>query len=360
MKNIFLKFIAFGAVALLLYGCKKDLAMVTTNGGKGGTLTASPSTLVLQKASLNDTTKVINFTFTKGNYGFSTVITNTLQIDTVGDNWVNPTSVTMAAGVYTQGYYTSDFNTLVLKLGLKGGAAGQLQVRVMYSTSVNLPSVYSNVVNVTVTPFYLTSWLYVVGSFQGYSLTAPDSLISATGNGIYVGVINFPASLSQFLILPAKSFSTKYATTTPTTVTSTTVKYGGANNLVGPTTAGQTIITFNLNTLTISFAAANYYSVIGSATAGGSDVNLKYVNDGVTGWAGTVPMTAGTFKIRQNHDVTYSWGDITPPDGKDATDVNGTSINVAAAGNYKVTFGIPLTATGVVPAKTATYTLVKQ
>ena len=364
MKNIFLKFIAFGAAALLLYSCKKDLAIVTTNGGKGGGLTASVPTLVLQKASLNDTTKVINFNFTKANYGFNTAVTNTLQIDTVGDNWANPTSVTMAAGVYSQGYSTSDFNTLVLKLGLKGNAAGQLQVRVMYSTSVNLPAAYSNVVNVTVTPFFLTSWLYVVGSFQGYSLTAPDSLISPTGNGIYTGIINFPTTLSQFLILPAKSFSTKYATTTPTTVTSTTVKFGGANNLVGPATTGQCIITFNLNTLTISFAPANIYSVIGSTTAGGNfstDVDLtKYVNDGSTGWTGTVEMTAGTFKIRQNHDWTFSWGDITPPDGKDLTDAGGANINLATAGTYKVSFGIPISAIGVTPSVTATYKLVKQ
>lgn len=358
-----MNFMAFGAAVLLLCSCKKDGVLITTNGGQAGTLTSSTSTLILQKASVNDTTKVINFIFTNSNYGFDAVVTNTLQIDTAGDNWVHPTSVVFAANVNTQGYSTADFNALLLKLGVKGATTGQIQVRMTYSASVNLTPVYSNVVTVTVTPFFLTSWLYIVGAFQGYSLTAPDSLISATGNGIYVGIINFPAVNSQFLILPAKSFTNKYSTTTPTTATSTTVVYNAANNLVGPPAIGQYIVTFNLNTLTISFAAANYYSVIGSTTAGANfttDVNLKYVNDGSTGWLGVVAMTAGTFKVRQNHDWTYSWGDITPVDGKNATDVSGANIIVAAAGNYNFTFALPITAVGVVPSATATYTIVKQ
>lgn len=364
MKTILVKLLAFGVIALLLQSCKKDGALVTSNGGIAGTLSVSSSTLVLQRSRLNDTTKVITFNFTKPNYGYSAVVTNTLQIDKPGDNWANPTSVTLGTNVLTQGYSTADFDALLLKLGLTGGTASPVLVRVMHSISSNVSPVYSNVVTVTATPFYLTSWLYVVGEFQGYSTSSPDSLLSATSNGIYTGIINFPAGKNQFLILPAKNFNNKYATNNATGSTSTTVAYNASNNLYAPSMPGQYVITLNLNTNTISFALANTYSVIGSTTAGGNfstDVDLtKYVNDGSTGWTGTIAMTAGAFKIRQNHDWTFAWGDVSPANGKDATSANGANINVAAAGNYKVSFAIPLSAIGTAPSATATYTLVKQ
>lgn len=359
MKNLFINIVAFGVVALLLGSCKKDLPIVTTNGGIGGTLSVSASTLVLQKASLKDTTKIIKFSFNNADYGVSTVVTNTLQIDKVSDNWATPTSVVLASGVFNQGYSTADFNTLLLKLGLAGGVSTPIQARIMYSASANLASVYSNVVTINATPFYVPAWLYIVGAFNGYSTTTPDSLLSAKGDGIYTGVINFPSSLGQFLILPAKSFTNKYSTTTATTVTSSVVVYNAANNLVGPAAAGQTIITFNLNTLTISFASANTYSVFGSTTATDADLT-KYVNDGNTGWTGTIAMTTGAFKFRQNHAATYNWGDVSPADGKNATNASGTDIPVTVAGSYKVSFNIPLSSTGTVPSTTATYTLVKQ
>ncbi|RYE23395.1 MAG: DUF5111 domain-containing protein, partial [Sphingobacteriaceae bacterium] len=290
--------------------------------------------------------------------------TNTLQIDKPGDNWANPTSVILGTNVLTQGYSTADFDALLLKLGLTGGVASPVQIRVVHSISSNVTPVYSNVVNITATPFYLTSWLYVVGEFQGYSTSSPDSLLSATSNGIYTGIINFPAGKNQFLILPAKNFNNKYATSNPTGATSTTVGYNASNNLFAPSVPGQYIITLNLNTNTISFALANTYSVIGSTTPGGNystDVDLtKYVNDGNTGWTGTVAMTAGKFKIRQNHDWTFSWGDISPADGKNLTSASGGDINLAAAGNYKVSFAIPISAIGATPSVTATYGIVKQ
>src|SRR5580658_477217 len=104
MKSVLTKFLALGSVALLmLSACKKELAPnVVSNGGKPGALTASVTTLPLDKTRLNDTTTVINFSFTAPSYGFAAAVTNTLQIDAAGDNWVNPTSVTLGTKVYSQ------------------------------------------------------------------------------------------------------------------------------------------------------------------------------------------------------------------------------------------------------------------
>lgn len=370
MKKTITKFLAFGSVALLmLSACKKDGALVTSNGGKPGTLNASVTTLVLDKTKLTDPSMVVNFDFTAANYGFSAAVTNTLQIDAAGDNWAKPTSVTLGTKVNSQGYSTADFNNLLLKLNLPAGVASQVNVRVQHTISASVAPVYSNVVSMTVTPFNLTSYLYITGAFAGWQNPGPleDSLVSVTGNGVYVGIINFTAGNNEFLILPAKNWNNKYATTQSSTPSST-VTYNASNNLKAPSVAGQYQVTFNLNTGTIAFDLVNYYSVIGDAapgTAWTTDTDLKAINDGTGTWAGKIPFTTGSFKVRQNHDWGNSWG--VPKAGSAGDGVAGAlnntsndNIPIATAGTYWLTFTIPTSTVGNPPSVLASYTLTKQ
>lgn len=362
MKKILTKFIALsGGALLMLSACKKDGTLVTSNGGKPGALSVSTTTPALDKTKLTDTTKIIRFTFTAPNYGFSAAITNTLQIDPAGDNWANPMSVTLGTKILAQGYSTTDFNALLLKLNLPAGVASQVQVRVAHSVSSAVAPVYSNVVNLTVTPFNLTSWVYITGQFANWENPGPleDSLVSVTGNGVYTGIINFPAGNNQFLILPVRgSWTNKYATSGSSTP-STTVTYNASNNLNAPAAAGQYIVTFNLNTGAITFTPADYYSIIGSATPNGdwsTDLFLKFVNDGNNNWVGTFTLLGGQFKFRQDAAWSNSWGDISPADGTDATDSNGGNVNVTA-GSHTVTFNMAATPFGSNPPVKTTYSL---
>ncbi|HEY8782379.1 MAG TPA: SusE domain-containing protein [Mucilaginibacter sp.] len=368
MKTVLTKLFAFGSVALLmLSACKKNDAIVTSNGGKAGSLTASTTTPTLDKTKLTDTTKVINFSFTNANYGFSAAVANTLQIDAASDNWANPTSVTFGNKINSQGYTTAAFNNLLLKLNLPAGKAAQVVVRIAHTISASVAPVYSNVLTLTATPFNLTSYLYVTGAAFGWENPGPleDSLVSVTGNGVYVGIFNFTAGNNQFLILPAKKWDHKYATNNPTTqVPSTTVTYDASNNLNAPAAAGQYIVTFNLNTGTISFELANFYSIIGDAAQGwGTDVQMKFVNDGNNNWVATLPLAStGSFKVRQNDDWTYSWGIPkagSAGDGVAATlnDTSNNNISVASTGTHTVIFSIPITAVGTTPPVTATYSV---
>jgi starch-binding outer membrane protein SusE/F len=251
---------------------------------------------------------------------------------------------------------------VLLKMKLAGGVTTTINVRISQSISAGIAPVYSNVVPITVTPYNLASFIYVVGAYQGWNANNPDSLLSATSNGIYQGIINYTAGNNQFLILPQKgSYNNKIATTNSTTPSTTTL-VNANNNLVAPAAAGQYVVTYNSNSNTITFALANYYSIIGSDTPGGNystDIDFKYSNDATNDWVGTFALTAGAFKIRQNHDWTWSWGDISPVDGIHATDANGANINTATAKNYVITFSIPITAqaAGFVPQAIATYTI---
>jgi hypothetical protein len=363
MKTLLTKFLAISSIALLmLASCKKEGALVTTKGGTPGTLTVNATTLPLDKTKLTDTTKVVNFTFTKPVYDFNAAVTNILQIDSAGDNWKKPTSVTLGSKVLSQGYTTADFNNLLLKLNLPAGLASQVMVRVEHVIGPGAAPIYSNVLNLTVTPFNLTSFIYVPGDYQGWNINNPDSLISVTGNGIYTGVINFKAGGTfQFKLTPVKKWDNSYGSTD-----NAKLIYNGGNNIQAPA-AGQTLVTVNVNTNTITFAQANYYSLIGSAppgTAWSTDTDMKYVS-GDQAWEVTVPMAVGEFKVRQNHDWGNSWGIPKPGsagDGVAATlnNSSNTNIPITVSGNYKVTFSIPLTAVGITPSVTATYTSVKQ
>ncbi len=362
MKKVLTKFLVLGGIgALMLTACKKDGALVTSNGGKAGALTASTTTPVLNKAALNDTTKVITFSFAKPNFGYSAAVTNTLQIDAAGDNWAKPMSATLSTNVYSQGYSTNDFNALLLKLNLPAGVASQVNVRIQSSLSNNVAPIYSNVLSLTVTPFNLAAWIYITGAFSGWANPGPaeDSLLSATGNGVYTGIINFNAigaGNNQFLLLPVKgSWTNKYATTDNTTVSST-ITYNAANNFNAPTANGQYIVTANLNANTISFAPADYYSIIGSAGLGwnpGDDIPMKYINDGTGTWLATnVPLIVGEYKFRQDDAWNNSWGPSATAGTIVSTGATGDgNIQLTTAGNYNLTFVMPAT-----PFGTSTYT----
>jgi len=377
MKRILGKMIALSSIGLLMLpSCKKSGDLVVSNGGKAGTLSASVTTLPLDKTKLNDTTSVINFSFTPPNYGFTAAVSNTLQIDIPSDNWKNPTSATLSTKVYSQGYSTAVFNNLLLKLNVPAGVATPVEVRVMHSVSAQVAPIYSNVLTLTVTCFNLTSWVYVPGAYEGWSNPGAqeDSLVSVTGNGVYVGIINFPGSANggnQFLVVPVKNWNNKYATNDNVnpgaTTASYSVTYDGNNNFAAPTTAGYYLVTLDINKNTMTIVPADFYSVIGDAAQGwGTDVPMKYINDGNGNWAVTLPLVStGSFKVRQDDGWTNSWG--IPNAGSAGAGVANTlndssnsNISIAASGTYTVTFNAPATPYGTAPLATTTYTVTKQ
>ena len=348
-----MQFMAISSLSLLmLASCKKTDAVITTNGGTAGQLSVSTNTLILSKAKLTDTTTVVKFNITNANYGYAAATTNTLQLDLPGDNWVNPLSITLGVKALSQGYSTIDFNALMLKLGFPTGVATQINARIAYSVGTSVKTIYSNVVNLTVTSFNLTSYVYVPGAYQGWNPATADSLVSITGNGIYTGYINFTAGNLNFKITPAKVFTNSYG------ATGSTLIYNGGSDIPAPA-AGLTQITVDLNAKTIAFAAVTHtYSIIGDATPGGwnADTDLKFDNGTLT-WTATLPLTAASgqaFKFKADHAWTLSYGNPATVDGINLAK-NGGNISSTVAGTFKVSLNV---ANGE-PA-TATYTMVKK
>jgi hypothetical protein len=351
MKTLITKIATFGSLALLmLASCKKEgtLVAVNTSNTTAATLTASTTTPALVKANL--TQNAVTFTSTAPNYGYSAAVGNTLQFDVKGDNFATPKKeVTLGAGVLSQSYNVQDLNNILLAMNLPTGVSAQVEVRVKSSLSSTAGIVYSNVVTLTATPFALVSYVYVPGAYQGWDPTKADSLQSATGNGVYTGIINFVGTDMTFKITPAKKWDVSYGDAGSGKISTS----GG--NLTAPA-AGQYLVTLDLNANTITMVKADYYSLIGDADIDwNTDVDMKF-NNGVQLWTLTAPLkSTGGFKIRKNHDWGTSYGFPSPLNGGVLTSSNGANLTVSVTGTYALTFIVSTT-----DATVANYTAVKQ
>lgn len=333
MKSIFLKSMALGLIALSLWSCKKDETKAIATSGSGGALQSSATSVVLDKSKL--TTTVVTFTLTDANFGYQAAVANTLQLAVKGTNFAAPKEVILDAKSTTKAYNGLDFNNLLLALGISTSTNTDLEIRIKAMISTTSAPVYSNIVTMSAKPFPLTAWIYVPGNYQGWNPTTADSLISATGNGVYTGVIAFDGD--KFKITPAKKWDIAYGDAGSGKISTT-----GAD--INSVTAGakQLVVDLNANTFTLTPLV---WSIIGNAVPGSNwsiDTDLKFINDGKNSWTITTPLTAGELKFRLNHDWGTSIGD------------GAGNVTIASSGTYKLS--LILNADG----KTGSFTAVKQ
>lgn len=343
MKMIFHKLLTFSCIALLIVSsCKKDETKVTLMAQPlPATLTSTASALVLSKADADKS--AVTFNFTMPDFGFTSAVTNTLQIGVKGTNFVGAKEASFDAGVLTKMYTVSDFNALLNAMKLPTGANSNIEVRLKSQiTSSMVEPVYSPVLTLSVNPYTLiipASFVYVPGDYQGWSPSSADSLISPTSNGIYEGVINYgPGGTFQFKITPAKKWDTAYGDAGAGKISAT-----AGDNLSVPA-AGSYKLTVDLNAMTIAKELLSW-GVIGSATPGGwdNDTNMNYDN-GKRIWNITLNLVAGELKFRKNDAWDTNYGG-----SNGALALNGSNIAIATAGSYKLEMNLV----------TSTYTITK-
>ncbi|MBE9585555.1 SusE domain-containing protein [Mucilaginibacter sp. JRF] len=332
MKTLYKKLLALGCAGMLIISaCKKDEnRAVLSSNAKGGTISASASTLVLEKAT--ETENVITLNFTEPEFGFSAAATNTLQLAISGTNFAPAKEVELEGKVKSLTYTGLDFNSLLLALNLPFDSPTEVELRVKSELNSTVAPVYSNVLKLTVTPYPLISWVYVPGNYQGWNPATADSLISATGNGVYKGTIYFPVDAGanyEFKITPAKNWNSSYGDAGGGSVST------GGGNFKAPA-AGSYQITLDLNTNTIEMAKDSW-GVIGDATPGGWDADTDMIyNNGNNTWSITVNLVGGKFfKFRYNDDWGVNLGG-TPS----ALTQGGADINVATSGSYRIVLDV--------------------
>jgi len=311
MKKALNIFLSVGTFLLLFSACKKeqDNPVLTANQGTFTTtgLTASATTLTLDSTNAASKT-ALTFSWPAIDYGATLAVTYTFQIDSVNGNFVKPVNITLT-NAYTKAYSVADFNTLVTSLGIAPTVAGKVRARVKVDVNqstgaaTTIPTVFSNVLDITVTPYStkpvpkypVPLGLFLVGSATpggdatGWNNPVPVptqkfTQIDANSFGIVIQLI----AGKEFLLLPVNGdWSHKYA------VSGTPNQAGGAfvpdanNNMAAPATSG-------LYKIIVDFVKGTY--TITPAVAGSIPTNLYIVGDATTGqWNNPVPLPSQQF-----------------------------------------------------------------
>lgn len=283
----------------------------------------SPLTLLIGNAA--NSAVVLNWNATQyGSFSF----TYAVQIDTAGGSFTNP-QVLNVGSAFTRDISVGDLNTAALLAGVAAGAANNLQFRVVAFQGTNtVPSVISNVINLSVTTYLPFLYLWVPGDYQGWSpSSAPQLGATVPDLNDFEGYVNVPTGgTDQFKITNAPDWNhTAYGGSVGVLSTS-----GG--NLMWPSGAGYYYVKANPTALTWS-ALKTTWSIIGDATPGGWGGDTQMTYDPVNNvWViNSVALTPNSMKFRANND----WG-INLGGNLNALNYGGSNISVGAAGNYKI------------------------
>lgn len=292
----------------------------------------SPLTLLITNAA--NSAVVLNWNATEyGNFSFNYAV----QIDTAGGNFSNPQVFTIEQDALTKDINVSDLNTAALLAGVAPGTTNKLQIRVVAFQGTNtVPSVISNVINLSVTTYLPFLYLWVPGDYQGWAPDVAPQLGATVPNlNDYEGYVYVPSGGSyEFKMTNAADWNhVAYGGDATTLSTS-----GG--NLKWPSGGGYYYVKANPTTLTWSATKATW-AIIGDATPGGWDNDTPMTYDPVNHvWViNSVALSANSIKFRANG----TWSDPNFPGGNsnlggslDGLNYNGSNISVSTAGNYKV------------------------
>ena len=332
--------IIFSALALLLFnGCKKDAANITVGEGTPAVLTASASTLVLSSAAAAD--NAVTFSWTKADYNYNAAIQYTLEVDKKGNNFAAPKTYAIDASAMTQQLSVGDLNNALVLMGFAPGAASILEARVKSELRADQDVLYSNVLEMTVTPYpVLINYpsLYVPAAYQGWLPATAERVSSVLDNKYYEGYVYFGDTANLiFKFTSDTQWTTTYgwASSTNTDIYAEgTMTSTASGNLFVPAT-GFYLLTADLNTSKWT-ATKTVFGVLGDATPGGWDTDTDMVFDPATKeWKVTLNLVGGkVIKFRANDAWTINYGENKVPNG--FLVLNGGDIAVTATGNYTI------------------------
>ncbi len=153
----------------------------------------SSSDSIILRDTMASTHTAIAFNWDSLVYKVSTPVTFTLQMDTANGNFANPLEEDIPLNTYKTAYTDSIFNKKMQNLlKLKPNIASHVQVRVKANLAFgNLP-VFSNTLNLSVTPYKIAkivSYLYMPGPLSGGWNNFTNKLCSRNNDGNYEGYI---------------------------------------------------------------------------------------------------------------------------------------------------------------------------
>jgi len=297
-------------LAWLLSSCQDDVKTMMKPTVGTVTLNATSTTAVLDSAAASSTTAE-TFSWNTPDYGVPLSITYTLQLDSANGTFDKPTTVVLDNKT-SQDYTKKTLNDLALSLRLVPGQTGQIKVRVRADVNANVEPVYSNVVNVSITPYStkptpkypVPSALFIVGDATpgawGNPVPVPSQQFTKIDDNTF-GIVLQLTGGKEYLFLPKNgSWDHKYNVTTATSNPDgdTFSPDAGNNNIKGPAASG-------LYKIVVDFVTAKYTVTLLSSNP--VPDNLFIVGDATAGaWANPVPTPSQQFTQISNAEYQIS------------------------------------------------------
>ena len=331
MKKIIYKLTYLTALFAFIYSCD-DVERVYYNDAAETVLSLSDDNLVLNEE--NAANEVLTLTWTEPDFGFSAAALYSVQIDVQGGDFSNPQIISVG-GAFDKTFTVEELNAKLLSLSMLPNEEGVASFRIKATLS-EYQEIYSNTVNITVTPYSslldLSTSLGVVGSatpggWGNENILDLPFYTTATTN-VYVAYVTLRNGEIKF------RNNNDWSENWGDDGADGTLDSYGANIAVS---AGTYKIEVNFSSMTYTMEEYSW-GIVGSATTngwGGPDMMFHY-NSLQDDWRAVVTLGDGEVKFRFNNDWGLNYGD----DGADGTmEANGANIAVSA-GHYLVTMNL--------------------
>lgn len=343
MKNIF-KIIFSSLLLALVVSCEDD-DRIMLNETSAATLAVDNNTVILDNTT--PLVDALKFNYTLPVYNPSVVPSYFIEFSVKGNNFAKTEVLSAPSDVKSVSITHKALNDLLLNLGAKPGEATSIDVR-FKSMFNGQTSYYSNVLNLTITPFVSLKNLYLVGG-------ATES--GWENNAHNVPLFRDPVNVNKFYYtgyFAADGFKMleKLGEWHPQwglTAGNITVSNLDGTNEPGaftvPTAGYYTFVidinakTYSLNPYNVTSTPYATVGIIGSSTPGGwdndEDMTASALNPHI--WRiENISLTPGEAKFRANNNWDVNWGGDTPFSG--TASVGGSNIPVNEAGKYDVFF----------------------
>ena len=331
MKKIIYKLTYLTALFAFIYSCD-DVERVYYNDAAETVLSLSDDNLVLNEE--NAANEVLTLTWTEPDFGFSAAALYSVQIDVQGGDFSNPQIISVG-GAFDKTFTVEELNAKLLSLSMLPNEEGVASFRIKATLS-EYQEIYSNTVNITVTPYSslldLSTSLGVVGSATpggwGNENILDLPFYSTATTNVYVAYVTLRNGEIKF------RNNNDWSENWGDDGADGTLDSYGANIAVS---AGTYKIEVNFSSMTYTMEEYSW-GLVGSATTngwGGPDMMFHY-NSFQDDWRAVVTLGDGEVKFRFNNDWGLNYGD----DGADGTmEANGANIAVSA-GHYLVTMNL--------------------
>ena len=331
MKKIIYKLTYLTALFAFIYSCD-DVERVYYNDAAETVLSLSDDNLVLNEE--NAANEILTLTWTEPDFGFSAAALYSVQIDVQGGDFSNPQIISVG-GAFDKTFTVEELNAKLLSLSMIPNEEGVASFRIKATLS-EYQEIYSNTVNISVTPYSslldLSTSLGVVGSatpggWGNENILDLPFYTTATTN-VYVAYVTLRNGEIKF------RNNNDWSENWGDDGADGTLDSYGANIAVS---AGTYKIEVNFSSMTYTMEEYSW-GIVGSATTngwGGPDMMFHY-NSFQDDWRAVVTLGDGEVKFRFNNDWGVNYGD----DGADGTmEANGANIAVSA-GHYLVTMNL--------------------